>query len=102
MNFAFCRNSMVSFPFQAMASMAKAVLVNHAVKVQVYPTVAREELLAKTLGCKRCIWNHWLEDWTARENEFQEQVHQCKDLEGIVHVARGTRQHRLAPSRYRS
>ncbi|MBD3187035.1 helix-turn-helix domain-containing protein [Candidatus Bathyarchaeota archaeon] len=45
-----------------MDSMAGAVLVNHAVKVRVYPTAAQEELLAKTLGCKRWIWNHWLEE----------------------------------------
>ncbi|MBD3187890.1 helix-turn-helix domain-containing protein [Candidatus Bathyarchaeota archaeon] len=62
---------MVSLPFQVMASMSRA-LFNLAVKVRVYPTVAREELLAKTLGCKWWIWNHWLEDWTARENESLE------------------------------
>ncbi|MBD3186849.1 helix-turn-helix domain-containing protein [Candidatus Bathyarchaeota archaeon] len=49
--------------------MTRALIVDHAVKVRVYPTVAREELLAKTLGCKWWIWNHWLEDWMARENE---------------------------------
>ncbi|MBD3187388.1 helix-turn-helix domain-containing protein [Candidatus Bathyarchaeota archaeon] len=69
MNFAFCRNSVVSLLFQAMDLMTGTVNVDHAVKMRVYPNVAQVELLAKLLGCKRLIWNQWLEDWTARENE---------------------------------
>ncbi|MBD3187579.1 helix-turn-helix domain-containing protein [Candidatus Bathyarchaeota archaeon] len=48
-------NSTVSLPFQAMGSMTRIVLVEYTVKVRVYPTAAQEELLAKTLGCKRWI-----------------------------------------------
>ncbi|MBD3186451.1 helix-turn-helix domain-containing protein [Candidatus Bathyarchaeota archaeon] len=53
---------MVSLPFQVMASMARAVLVDHAVKVCIHPNKTQEELLAKTLGCKRWIGNHWREE----------------------------------------
>jgi putative transposase len=45
------------------------VLVEHAVKVRIYPNAAQAELLAKTFGCKRWIWNHWLEE---RETYFKE------------------------------
>ncbi|MBD3188346.1 transposase [Candidatus Bathyarchaeota archaeon] len=49
------KNSMVSLPFQVMASMARAVLVDHAVKVRIYPNAAQVELLSKTFDCKRWI-----------------------------------------------
>ncbi|MBD3185497.1 helix-turn-helix domain-containing protein [Candidatus Bathyarchaeota archaeon] len=63
MNFASpFRNSTVSLPFQEMASMAREALLNHAVKVRIWLNAAQEALLAKTLGCKRWIWNPWLED----------------------------------------
>ncbi|MBD3186291.1 helix-turn-helix domain-containing protein [Candidatus Bathyarchaeota archaeon] len=65
MNFASpFRNSTVSLPFQVMASRSGAMLVNHAVKVRIYPTVAQEELLAKALGCKRWIWNQLTPDFS--------------------------------------
>ncbi|MBD3186329.1 helix-turn-helix domain-containing protein [Candidatus Bathyarchaeota archaeon] len=53
MNFAFCRNTMVCLPFQAMGSMAGAVLVKHAVKVRICPNAAQEALLSKMLSCQR-------------------------------------------------
>jgi len=45
------------------------VIVEHAVKVRIYPNVAQETLLAKTFGCKRWIWNYWREE---RENYFKD------------------------------
>ncbi|MBD3188266.1 helix-turn-helix domain-containing protein [Candidatus Bathyarchaeota archaeon] len=38
----------------------RGLIVTHFVKARIYPTVAQEKLLAKTLGCNRWIWNHWL------------------------------------------
>ncbi|MBD3187637.1 helix-turn-helix domain-containing protein [Candidatus Bathyarchaeota archaeon] len=49
--------------------MARIVIVELAVKARIYPNAAQEELLAKTLGCKRWCWNHWLEE---RETYFKE------------------------------
>ncbi len=45
------------------------MLVEHAVKVRIYPTSEQENLLLKTLGCKRWCWNYWLEE---REAYFHE------------------------------
>jgi putative transposase len=45
------------------------VIVKLAVKVRVYPNSAQEALLAKTLGCKRWIWNYWREE---RETYYHE------------------------------
>ena len=30
-------------------------------KFRIYPTPAQEILIAKTLGCCRCVWNHYLD-----------------------------------------
>ena len=30
-------------------------------KFRIYPTPAQEILIAKTLGCCRCVWNHFLD-----------------------------------------
>ena len=38
-------------------------------KVRLYPTPCQAELLAKTMGCKRWVWNHWLDE---RETYFHE------------------------------
>ena len=46
------------------------VIVEHAVKVRIYPNVAQETLLAKTFGCKRWICGYKHDTLTLKEREW--------------------------------
>jgi len=39
------------------------MLVNKAYKFRLYPTKEQETLIAKTIGCSRFVFNHFLEQW---------------------------------------
>lgn len=39
------------------------MLVNKAYKFRIYPTKEQEILIAKTIGCSRFIFNHFLDQW---------------------------------------
>ncbi|MEH7514112.1 IS200/IS605 family element RNA-guided endonuclease TnpB [Gottfriedia acidiceleris] len=39
------------------------MLVNKAYKFRIYPTNEQETLIAKTIGCSRFVFNHFLEQW---------------------------------------
>ncbi|MBD3185286.1 helix-turn-helix domain-containing protein, partial [Candidatus Bathyarchaeota archaeon] len=64
------------------------VIVNHALKVRIYPTAAQAELLAKTLDCKRWIWNYWLEE---RETYFHEHGNTTGFKYTSAKILKGTR-----------
>ncbi len=39
------------------------MLVNKAYKFRIYPTKEQETLIAKTIGCGRFVFNHFLGQW---------------------------------------
>src|SRR5690606_7042246 len=39
------------------------MLVNKAYKFRIYPTKEQEILIAKTIGCSRYVFNHFLNEW---------------------------------------
>ncbi|WP_062323985.1 IS200/IS605 family element RNA-guided endonuclease TnpB [Halolactibacillus sp. JCM 19043] len=39
------------------------MLVNKAYKFRIYPTIEQEILIAKTIGCSRFVFNHFLSAW---------------------------------------
>src|SRR5699024_5198254 len=39
------------------------MLVNKAYKFRIFPTKEQEVLIAKTIGCSRFVFNHFLEQW---------------------------------------
>ena len=39
------------------------MLVNKAYKFRIYPTKKQEILIAKTIGCSRYVFNHFLAQW---------------------------------------
>ncbi|MGM7684496.1 helix-turn-helix domain-containing protein, partial [Cytobacillus sp. Hm23] len=39
------------------------MLVNKAFKFRIYPTKEQEILIAKTIGCSRFVFNHFLAAW---------------------------------------
>lgn len=41
----------------------KVMLVNKAYKFRIYPTKEQEILIAKTIGCSRFVFNHFLNKW---------------------------------------
>lgn len=47
----------------------KSMLVNKAYKFRIYPNKEQEALIAKTLGCSRFVFNHFLGRWS---NTFKE------------------------------
>ncbi|MBD3188081.1 helix-turn-helix domain-containing protein, partial [Candidatus Bathyarchaeota archaeon] len=71
-----------------MDRMVSLVIVDHAVKVHIYPNAAQEELLARTFGCKRWIWNHWLEE---RETYFKEHGNTIDFKYTSAKILKGTR-----------
>ncbi|GJM58378.1 hypothetical protein EROP_20710 [Erysipelotrichaceae bacterium OPF54] len=44
---------------------------NKACKFRLYPTVAQKILLAKTFGCVRLVYNHWLDRKISQYKEDQ-------------------------------
>lgn len=38
-------------------------IVNKAFKFRIYPNKAQQELIAKTIGCSRFVFNHFLAEW---------------------------------------
>ncbi|SDI55034.1 IS200/IS605 family element RNA-guided endonuclease TnpB [Natribacillus halophilus] len=45
------------------------MIVNKAYKFRIYPTKEQEILIAKTIGCSRFVFNHFLSKW---KSEYQE------------------------------
>jgi putative transposase len=45
------------------------MLVNKAYKFRIYPTKAQEVLTAKTIGCSRYVFNHFLAKWNETYKE---------------------------------
>ncbi|WP_368652756.1 IS200/IS605 family element RNA-guided endonuclease TnpB [Ornithinibacillus sp. 4-3] len=45
------------------------MLVNKAYKFRIYPTKKQEILLAKTIGCSRFVFNHFLKQWNETYKE---------------------------------
>ena len=45
------------------------MLVNKAYKFRIYPTKEQEILIAKTIGCSRFVFNHFLHQWNNTYNE---------------------------------
>ena len=39
------------------------MLINKAYKFRIYPTKEQEILIAKTIGCSRFVFNHFLGKW---------------------------------------
>lgn len=39
------------------------MIVNKAYKLRIYPTKEQETLIAKTIGCSRFVFDHFLEQW---------------------------------------
>lgn len=50
-------------------SEVKSMLVNKAFKFRIYPTKEQENLIAKTIGCSRFVFNRFLEQWSAAYTE---------------------------------
>lgn len=46
------------------------MLRHKAYKYRIYPTKEQEVLIAKTIGCSRFVYNHFLAKW----NESYEQI----------------------------
>lgn len=47
----------------------KTLLVNKSYKFRIYPTKEQEELIIKTIGCSRFIFNHFLAKWNETYEE---------------------------------
>lgn len=45
------------------------MLVNKAYKFRIYPTKEQEELIVKTIGCSRFVFNHFLAKWNETYKE---------------------------------
>lgn len=45
------------------------MLVNKAYKFRIYPTKEQEILIAKTIGCSRFVFNHFLDQWNCTYKE---------------------------------
>ena len=45
------------------------MLVNKAYKFRIYPTKEQEKLIAKTIGCSRFVFNHFLAKWNETYKE---------------------------------
>ena len=38
-------------------------IINKAFRFRIYPNKAQKELITKTIGCSRFVFNHFLEKW---------------------------------------
>src|SRR5699024_2219984 len=47
----------------------EVILVNKAFKFRIYPTKEQEVLIARTIGCSRFVFNHFLEKWNHKYTE---------------------------------
>src|SRR5699024_12048076 len=50
------------FPYTTLFR-SKAMLIHKAYKFRIYPNKNQEVLIAKTIGCSRFVFNHFLAKW---------------------------------------
>jgi putative transposase len=59
------------------------VNIDHAVKVRIYPDKHQEELLARTFGCKRFLFNKMLEE---RDATYERLKHDTDALQAVTYT----------------